>query len=158
MFSLYTLNPHQASLSPVSGLENLTIGPSKLSDSRQSIVKSLQERPSSLVLLTEEGDLIEYRDGQPHRLEIESKVKQTVCTRYCCFAVDVYGRVLVEGIDAIDIGVLGLGKSAKQTGKQFRQVLDDEVVHLSACDSYAVALTRNNDIYIWGTTLDAFFG
>lgn len=78
--------------------------------------------------------------------------------RYCFFILTAEGRLWVMGKDTIKIGVLGLGNQNFSARTLQLIACEDPIAMISLTDSYSVALTAANDILIWGTTLDHFFG
>ena len=78
--------------------------------------------------------------------------------RYCLCALTEAGELWVHGCDRLRIGVLGLGPGRQQTGSFERVGLRAPVAQFSLADSYCVALTRSNQVYVWGAAFDHLLG
>lgn len=93
---------------------------------------------------------------QPEKLI--SGVEDVQANRYCVIVLTTDGMIWVSGKDTIKIGILGLGESTFNSKALQMVPTEDPVSMISLTDNYAIALTQHNDILLWGTTLDNFFG
>ena len=78
--------------------------------------------------------------------------------RYCICALNDKGEVWVTGKDSLGIGILGLGPGRTQTRDFERIHIPGPVRTVCLADCYGVALSMGNEFFIWGTSLDHFFG
>ena len=113
---------------------------------------------NAIYILDNNSNLYHVKGGNTMIVHILSDVRHVESNKYCILALKRNGELWVIGKDDRRIGILGLGNHIAEKQIFEKIPLDEKVKCISMSDTYAVGITHNNDVYIWGTTLDHFFG
>ena len=84
-------------------------------------------------------------------------VKFVQSNKHSAIFLTLDGGLLAMGKDPLRTGILGLGPT-EFYAKTPKSIFSEKTTSISVSDNYAVALTTQGDLLLWGTTKDNFFG
>ena len=87
-------------------------------------------------------------------IRLKEKIKFVFCQKHLVYVQSESQKVFVVGSDPMNNGVLGLGKSLKETSVFQEIPVFEAVVLFSATEKYCLALTSDEAVVCWGNLVN----